>query len=155
MEDTNKILVLGIGNPILSDDGIGIHVVNHLRREVNDEGIDIKETSVSGLGIIDLTVGYDKLILVDAIKTDNGKIGEIYKLSLDDLPTLHFSTPHDVDIKTALELGKKFGKEMPKEILIYAIEVKNIREFKEGLTPEVERAVPKAVKLIKKELNAR
>jgi hydrogenase maturation protease len=147
-----KTIVLGLGNTLLRDDGVGICIVEKLRGEVKRPGVDMREEAVAGLGIIDLIRGYDKLILVDAIKTENGRVGSIYKLCLDDLPTLHFSTQHDVSIPTALELGREIGEDMPKEIVIYAIEVENTTEFGSMFTPAVENAIPEAIELIKGEL---
>ncbi len=147
-----KTVVLGLGNTILGDDGVGIYIAENLKKEVESPEVDIREAETSGLGVIDLIVGYDKLILVDAIKTENGRVGEVYKLSLDDLPTLHASTPHDIDLNTAIELGGKIGEDMPKEIVIYAVEVENITEFSSRCTPQVEKAIHRVVKLIKKEL---
>ena len=100
-----KTLILGVGNPILSDDGVGIHVVRKLQKEVND--VDFDEASVSGLELVEMFKGYERVIIVDAIKTKDGVPGRIYKLTPDDIPTLHGITPHDVDFKTAIELMAK------------------------------------------------
>jgi len=145
-----KILILGIGNPILKDDGVGIHIVRELKKEVKD--VDFEEASVSGLELVELLRGYGWVIIVDAIKTENGKPGRIYRLTPDEIPTMHGISPHDVDFITALEFGEKFIGRMPKKIDIYGIEVDNATEFGEDLTPEVAKSVPLVIKKIKKEL---
>lgn len=148
-----KILVLGIGNPILSDDGVGIHVARRFKEIIkNDSTINIMidEASAGGLVLLDMILGYDTVILIDAIKTENGQIGEIYKYGIDDFAeTLHVSSPHDVNFATAIEIGRKnMPEKMPKIIVIYAIEVKNVDVFSEEMTPEVKEVIPKVAKMV-------
>ncbi|OYT27403.1 MAG: hypothetical protein B6U97_01745 [Candidatus Altiarchaeales archaeon ex4484_96] len=145
-----KTLVLGVGNPILGDDGVGIHVIRELRKKIKD--VDFDEVSVSGLELVELFRGYDKVIIVDAIKTKQGIPGEIRELTLDNIPTLHGITPHDVDFKTAFEYGKRFIDKMPDEVRIIGIEVDKINEFDEKLSAKVSESIPKAAKLIKEDL---
>ena len=145
----NKTLVLGVGNPILGDDGVGIHAVRELRKEI--DCADFEEASVSGLELVEMFRGYEKVIIVDAVKTKDGTPGKIYELKQEDIPTLHGASPHDVDFATALEYGKKFIGKMP-EIKIYGIEAGNITDFKESLTPPVEKSLHIVVEKIKNEL---
>ncbi len=145
-----KILVLGVGNPILRDDGVGIHVVRELKKQLT--GVDFREVSVSGLELVELFKGYEKVIIVDAIKTKEGKPGRIYKLTPEQIPTLHGVTPHDADFRTAIEFGEKFIGGMPKKIDIYGIEVEEVTEFGEDLTPDVRKAIPDIIKKIRKDI---
>lgn len=151
-------LILGIGNPILSDDGAGIFVARMLKEIINKkkefENIHVDEISAGGLRLLDAILGYDSVILIDAIKTENGKAGDVYKLDVDDfMDTLHTSSPHDVNFATALEIGRKSTPEkMPKDIIIYAVEVETVDEFSEQMTPEVEKAIPKVVEMILNDL---
>jgi len=150
-----KTLILGLGNPILSDDGVGNRVALELEDKLAQrQDVTVMETSMSGLSLIDLLAGYDKAIIVDAIRTAEGKAGQIYRLTSDAFNnTRHVSSPHDVNFATALELGNKLGISMPKQIVIYAIEVDDISTFGEEFTPRVKQAIPKCVKTIIKELN--
>jgi hydrogenase maturation protease len=150
-----KTLILGLGNPILSDDGVGNRVAQELEDKVAQrQDVTVMETSMSGLSLIDLLAGYDKAIIVDAIQTAEGKVGQIYRLTSDAFNnTRHVSSPHDVNFATALELGNKLGIAMPKQIVIFAIEVDDICNFGEEFTPRVKQAIPKCVKTIIKELN--
>jgi len=145
----NKTLIMGVGNPILKDDGVGIHAVRELRKTVS--GVDYLEESLSGLELIEQFRGYDKVLIVDAIKTRDGIPGEIYLLSLEDMPTLHGLSPHDADFRSAMEYGKRFIGKMP-EIEIYGIEVENVTEYGETLSPAVERSLPLLVEKIKAKL---
>jgi len=150
-----KTIILGLGNPILSDDGVGNRVAQELEDKVAQrQDVAVMETSLSGLSLIDLLAGYDKAIIVDAIQTKGGKAGRIYRLAPDAFNnTRHASSPHDVNFATALELGNKLGIAMPKQIVIYAIEVTDTSTFGEKFTPQVKKAIPKCVESVIKELN--
>ena len=78
-----KALVVGIGNPILTDDGAGIRIAQKIRKE--NPKLEVIETSEAGIGLLDLVDGYDKLVLIDSVKTGQGEPGELYKLCLEDL----------------------------------------------------------------------
>lgn len=140
-----KILVLGIGNPILTDDAVGILVA----RNVTGVGADIKEAPVGGLLLLDCIRGYDKVIVVDAVKTGE-KPGTVSVLTPKEIKrALHASSTHDVSFFEALQLGKVlFPEEMPSEIVVVGIEAADVETFSETPTPSVLQAVPKAVTLV-------
>jgi hydrogenase maturation protease len=149
-----RTLILGLGNPILSDDGVGNRIAQELGNRISNRDIKVEETSMSGLSLLDLLVGYDKAIIVDAIQTVNGKAGQIYRLTPEAFnKTRYASSPHDVNFATALELGRRIGMPIPGQIIIYAVEVANTSNFSEEFTPEVKKAIPRCVKMIFKELN--
>ncbi len=150
VDKPEKTLVLGLGNPILSDDAVGIKVAQGIRERLGErETVDMREANVGGLRILDVIVGYDRVILIDSIKTGNGKPGELYRLNPDDLSfTVRASSPHDVNFATALEIGRQQGLAIPHQIEIYAVEVEENQTFGENLTPEVERVVPDIVESI-------
>jgi len=146
-----KVLVLGIGNPLRSDDGVGIHVAESLRDENLGRKIDIKE-GLSGLDILGAITGYERVIIVDAIKS--GAVpGTIYRLSVNDLQAqqpLHAFSTHDVDIPTMLKSGRDlYPGKMPEDIVIIAVEAGDIETFSETCTPGVEKAIRKVVQMIK------
>jgi len=148
-----KTLVLGLGNPILSDDGAGIRVAQKIGKQLNDPQISVVETSEAGLRLLDSIVGYDKVIIIDAVQTEKGQAGQIYRMGPQDFSfAKHFSSPHQINLATALELGNVLNLAMPRKITIFAIEAKDITSFSEKCTPEVERAIPEAVKMVLEEL---
>jgi hydrogenase maturation protease len=148
-----KSLVLGIGNPILSDDGVGIKVAQEVGKKLDNPQITVSETSAAGLSLLDSIVGYDKVIIIDAIQTEKGKVGRIYRMKPEDFSfAKHVSSPHQINLITALELGKVLNLTMPREISIFAVEAKDTTSFSEGCTPEVEQAIPEAVKMVLDEL---
>ncbi len=148
-----KTLVLGTGNPILSDDGVGIKVAQEVGEKLNDPQITVAETSEAGLRLLDSIVGYDKVIIIDAIQTKKGKAGQIYRMKPEDFSyAKHLSSPHQINLVTALELGKMLNLMMPQKITIFTVEAKDITNFSEKCTPEVEQAIPEAVKMVLEEL---
>jgi len=148
-----KTLVLGLGNPILSDDGAGIRVAHEVAKQVHDPRITVAETSAAGLGLLDSIVGYDKVIIIDAVQTKDGKAGQVYRMGPRDFShAKHFSSPHQTNLITALELGKMLNLRMPREITMFAVEAKDVANFSEKCTPEVERAIPEVVNMVLQEL---
>ncbi|MCU0852077.1 MAG: hydrogenase maturation protease [Thermoplasmata archaeon] len=150
---TVKTLLLGVGNPILSDDGAGIHAARMLK-ELAIPGIDVDELPASGLELLDVVLGYDRVIIVDAIKTEGGRPGDLYELREADFArTIHGYSPHGINIPTALAMGRSIVPErMPKEVLFFAIEADDIVNVSEELTPKVAEALPGIVKRIEQVL---
>ncbi len=144
-------LILGIGNPILGDDGVGFHVAKELERLIKDDTMDIGDASTGGLNLLDIIMGYEKVVIIDAIKTEGGEPGEIYRLRPEDFSkSVHLATSmHDLNFPTVIEIGNKLmPEEMPREIVIFAIEVEEIEKFTEEMTTKVKEAVPKVVNLV-------
>jgi hydrogenase maturation protease len=137
------VLVLGIGNDILKDDGIGIKLVNDLRLMDFPAGIRFETTLLGGLETLEIIKGYDKVIIVDAIKTENGIPGEIRSYNPSFFRnTLHLSNLHDINFLTSLELAKKIGIDVTEDITIITIEILEDREFGITFSPEIEEKYP-------------
>lgn len=153
-----KTLVLGLGNPILSDDGVGIHIVRALERG-RPAGVApdivVAEASVGGLRLLELLAGYERVIIVDAIQTPGGHPGEVYRLHINDLHTsLHAGSSHDLSLADALALGRGLGLALPDDeaITIVAVEVEDVLTFGERCTPAVEAAIPLVLRIIAEEM---
>jgi hydrogenase maturation protease len=154
VQSKKKILVLGLGNPFLSDDSAGWRVAEELQQRINRPNITIRKSSFGGLDVLELLIGYDSTIIIDAIKTESGKAGSIYRFSLDYLQLSKCTAyAHNVSLAAALEFGKKQGLALPEYIRIFAIEVIEIDAFSEKLSPEVASAIPVCVGMIAGELN--
>lgn len=150
-----RVLVLGVGNPILSDDGVGIHVARELKKR-GLHGVDVEELAASGLELLDAVRGYDKVVIIDAIQTTRGKPGDLHTLDEKDFEkSIHGSSPHGINIATALALGRRLvPDEMPKEVVFFAVEAEDLVNVSERLTPKVARALPRIVELVRKELRS-
>jgi len=150
LQSTVRTLVLGVGNPILSDDGVGIHAARLLKEEGLTD-VDVEELPAGGLELLDLVRGYDLVVIIDAIQTRDGKPGDIYRLEEKDFErTVHGSSPHGINIATALALGRKIVPEqMPREVHFIAVEAKELVEVSESMTAEVERALPEVVRQVR------
>lgn len=148
-----KTLVLGLGNSILTDDGVGPQVARELEGRLTQPEVTIMEGSLGGLSLLDLLAGYDQAVIIDAIETTGGKAGQIYRLDIAALDaTRHAASPHDVNFATALELGKQLNMTLPQKIDIFAVEVSDTSTFSEKCTPEVQAAIPRCVEMIIHEL---
>jgi hydrogenase maturation protease len=149
VDGKTKTLILGMGNPLLCDDGVGLRVAAELKNRVDRPDITVTETGVAGLSLLDLLVGYDKAIIIDAIQTVGGKAGQIYRLDPKAFDTaIHTASAHGIDFTTALEFGKKLGLSLPQQIVIFAIEASDVSTFSEECTPEVLKAIPTCVEMV-------
>ena len=144
-----KTIVIGVGNPILQDDGVGIHVANQLRKHVNHPDVTFDEALTGGMNLLDLILGYDKAILIDAVNIKNAKNGEVKRFLISDFPSAHSNNPHDVSLLEALTLAENLGeKRIPNEIVIIGIVLKEIPYvFGDQLSSKIAAAVPEAVEL--------
>jgi hydrogenase maturation protease len=152
--ELTKILVLGLGNTLISDDGVGIYVVRALRRRLSDQRYDFQEASIGGVGLLDLIAGYEHAVIVDCIKTGKEAPGHLYKFRMEDFKASTHPpfAGHSLSLGTVLQLGEQLGYEMPRSIRIYAVEIKDNQTMKEHCTREVEDAIVGIVKEIVREL---
>lgn len=150
-----RTLILGLGNPLLRDDSVGLRVVEELKAQINgDPSIEIGEDYWGGLRLMERMIGFDRAIIIDAICTDAAP-GTIHVLSPNDIPTQRSASVHDVNLNTALELGRQAGAKLPTsdEIVLVGIEAADVQTFDESLTPEVETVLPEAVGIVLAALN--
>jgi hydrogenase maturation protease len=145
-----KTLVIGLGNPIVGDDAVGLRVAQLLRdRLAGHPNVEVAEDYWGGLRLMERLVGYDRAVVIDAIQT-GAPPGTIHRLHPGDIPTQRSASAHDVNLPTALELGRRAGQHLPDDasIVLIGVEVKDILDFGETLTPQVEAALPRAVEAV-------
>ena len=149
-----KTIILGVGNKILGDDGVGIHVVDELKKHIDNKQITIDTATTGGMNLLELMLGYDKAIIIDAVKTENGKKGDVKKIPFTESSTVHSFNPHNLSLLEAVEMVKKLGEtRIPNEIIIIGVLLDELPlEFKDKLSPKIAAAVPKAVELTLKEI---
>ena len=153
--DSRKILVLGFGNTILGDDGVGIRAVREIKKNWTEKpSVNIIEASLGGMVLLDLVAGFDHVIVIDAIMTDDEeRAGFVYELSLDDLDdVIQPYASHALDLKTTMELGRRLGYKMPESVKIYAVKIEENTIFREGLTQPVEKAAESVAQRVLTEL---
>lgn len=152
-----RTLILGIGNTIMGDDAFGAHVARELSMRIADEDIDVRDVSFDGLNLLDLFVGYDRLIVIDAIMTENGEVGTVYRLKPENVcdPSRSAISPHHFNLSTTIEIAKRlFPDEMPEEVTVFAVAIRDVERITEEMTDRVEQAIPEVVDLVLKEVGA-
>ncbi len=156
---TRRTLLLGMGNPILSDDAVGIRLASALAARLGPRpGLDVlEECSVGGLNLVEVMQGYDRVIVLDSIMTAGGRPGTWYEFDARALrETLNLRNVHDTNFATALELGRTMGTHLPRdeEIHVFAVEVADTATFSETMSDELEAAFPELVEEIGAEVAA-
>lgn len=148
-----KTAVIGLGNPILGDDGFGWVVAEQVRTQINRGGknIEIECLSLGGLRLMEHLIGYDRAILIDAMYLGDKPQGTLYCMPLDDLPDYsvgHTTSSHDTTLPNALKLGRALGAHLPESIIVIGVETQINYEFSDELNQQVANAVSGAVQCI-------
>ena len=170
----NKTLIIGLGNPILGDDGVGWKVAEQVKQRIESDAryhmpmrplwskivhrvpsAEVDCAALGGLSLMERLVGYQRVILVDSMETGQSPEGSVRVFPLEQLsnPSASHSTAvHDTSLMTALEMGRKMGMELPASVTVVAVEAKNVYDFSEELSPAVAAAVSVAVQAVLDEL---
>lgn len=149
-----KTLVIGLGNPILGDDGVGWKVAEALSSVVSRQSsVEVDTAALGGLSLMERLLGYDRVVLVDSMETGQGPVGSVQTFPLASLPdpmSGHSASAHDTSLMTALRTAEQIGANIPNHVDIVAIEAQNVYDFSEELSPPVAAAVPVAVEHVMK-----
>jgi len=149
--------VIGLGNSILSDDGVGIYAARELGRLLSgkEPPVDIVETEVAGFALMELMAGWQRVILIDSIQFDGVAPGTVLRIDPGDLHTsLRLRSVHDIDLPTALELGRRLGLCMPSRLIVFGIQAEDARTLGESMTEAAARGMRQAVGLVLQEIQA-
>ncbi|MCD6117720.1 hydrogenase maturation protease [bacterium] len=141
-DDDIKTVYVGLGNTILSDDGVGIYVLREIGEKIDDSQVTIKEASVGGLELLDYITGFGRAVIIDAVRTGKYPPGTVVAIKADDLPGGSSLTRHQVPFSEALVLGRKIGMQLPSQILIFGIEAEDVTTFSEECTPVIAEKIP-------------
>jgi hydrogenase maturation protease len=154
-EIKHRILLLGLGNDILTDDAVGLHVVRRLRdRFAGNETVDVRETAEMGLALLDFMVGYREVLIVDSIQTRQAPPGTLHELDPAGLKSLVGRTPHFLGVGETLALGRELGLAMPERVRILAIEVQDPFTVATEMTPVLQAALPAILARVTEQLSA-
>jgi hydrogenase maturation protease len=152
---SKKTLVIGLGNPILGDDGVGWVVAREVeaRLGASDRSVEVDCLALGGLSLMERMIGYKSVILIDSLNTGQRLQGSVVSFTLKDLVDLtygHTSAAHDASLKTALDMGRKLDATLPadKDVHVVAIEAEHVYDFKEELSPVIAAAMPVAVQQV-------
>ena len=147
----SRMLVVGLGNPILGDDGVGWRVAEEVKKQLPlDLPVDVDCLSLGGVSLMEHLIGYGRAILIDAFALEE-PIGSILILKLSDLPNysaFYAASAHDTSLQAAIDLGKSMGAKLPDDVTVVGIVIKHVHAFSESLSPLVAQAVPQAAKFV-------
>lgn len=159
LSTSGRTVVLGLGNPVLSDDGVGLAVVAELRKLLMTApipGVDVLASTRAGFELIDLLRDYRRAILVDCLAIPDPRPGRVRQLSLDDVAgSSRLVNAHELSVGVAFQLAERMGIPMPSEVEILAVEAADTWTLSEGLTPAVEAAVAPLSREIYEDLTRR
>lgn len=161
-DDRPLLVIIGLGNPILGDDGVGWRVAERVERRIQtdilpddrpDIGRDIRVecSGAGGLSLMERLIGCSRAIVIDAIVTGTRPPGTVTTSPLDDLPTWvksYTASSHDVTLKDALEIARRLNVKTPERVDVVAIEISPTYTFSEQLSERVCLAVPAAEQMV-------
>jgi hydrogenase maturation protease len=148
-------LLLGIGNTIMGDDGVGIYVARMVKDRTRPSAdLQFKELGVSGFNLVEEILGYDEVIIVDSYASTEADAGQIREFSPADFEdTVHASSPHGANFGTALGVYRKLQPDkIPKRIHIFTIDIHPTDAFGESLSNHVQDAAVKLAEMIVQEM---
>jgi hydrogenase maturation protease len=156
-------LILGLGNPILGDDGVGWRVAEAAKAALanlpeplqGSQRVEVDTFTLGGLSLMERMLGYERAILIDAIQTGQRPPGtlSVFPLEALDNPFAgHLGSPHETNLQTALEVGRKLGAQLPApdQVMVVAVEAEKVYEFSENLSPAVTARLAEAVEMVVK-----
>jgi hydrogenase maturation protease len=142
-----RTLVIGLGNPLVSDDSVGLRVAAFLKdRLANRHDVDVTEDYWGGLRLMERMIGYQRAIVIDAMCTGAAP-GTVHLATAREFATHRSASAHDVDLPTALAFGRAAGAALPRDenVTLVGIEAADLIRFGEQCTPEVTGAIPLAI----------
>jgi hydrogenase maturation protease len=139
LKPSSSILILGIGNYLMGDEGLGVHFIQHLEKENLPEGIDLLDGGTAGFQLMEYLEKYPIVIMVDATLDQNpiGTIRLIEPKFSQDFPKA--MSTHEIGLKDLVESLSLMGK-LPK-IYLFVVSVADIAHLHVGLSPLVEQAI--------------
>lgn len=159
MSTSGRTVVLGLGNPVLSDDAVGLAVVAALRRLLATApipGVDVLASTRAGFELIDLLRDYRRAILVDCLTLPDPRPGRVRRLGLEEVAgSSRLVNVHELSVGVAFQLAERMGVPMPADLEILAVEAADTCTIAEGLTPAVEAAVDPLAREIYEDLKRR
>jgi len=140
-----KIAILGLGNPVLTDDAAGLKVAEILETLLKENpipGVEVLASTRAGFELLDLLTGFDIALIVDAFLAEDPEPGKVRHLDMEDIAgNARLNAVHEISVGVAFELGRQLGIPMPGKLEIYAVEVEDVYTLSEEMTPVVQAVV--------------
>ncbi|MFC2066060.1 HyaD/HybD family hydrogenase maturation endopeptidase [Chloroflexota bacterium] len=145
------ILILGVGNILLSDEGVGIRVVEAMKGMTLPDHVELMDGGTGAFDLFNIIADRDNVIIIDAVK-GGGEPGAVYRFRPDDISVQgqYLTSVHQVSLMDTLTMAKLTGCS-PRDIVIYGIEPKKLGWGLE-LSPEVAAVIPRVIELVLNEL---
>jgi hydrogenase maturation protease len=156
LAEPGETLVVGLGNPILGDDGVGWRVIDELDGRPHGDA-SLQQACVGGISLMEIMVGYRRAIIVDAVIDPDAPPGSVWCRPLGEVLTQlasHLDSSHDATLPAALEAGRAMGAELPTDIDVVGIVIQRGDVFGEELSSVVAAAVPVAARAVEEALRA-
>jgi hydrogenase maturation protease len=147
----NHILIMGVGNLLLSDEGVGVHIAQKMMEMHLPPEVHVVEGGTDGFGLINVILAADRMILIDAVR-GGGKPGSIYRFDIEDCPScldIFKTSVHQVSILEVINLSGLIGS-TPSTTII-GIEPKRL-EMGTQLSPEIGAKIPKVIQMVLREI---
>ncbi|MEW6232828.1 MAG: HyaD/HybD family hydrogenase maturation endopeptidase [Chloroflexota bacterium] len=151
MENLKKTLILGLGNILLQDEGVGVRVVEAMRDVPTPPGVDLLDGGTAGLSLLELMEGYDRVIVVDAVEA-GAEPGAIFKFRPEDLaamPNVQLTSFHQVGLMDVLQLAESVGQRP--EVVIIGVQPASLN-WGTDLTPQLKDTVPRVIGFVLREI---
>ena len=146
-----KIIVLGLGNILLKDEGVGVWIAEEIAKRSLPENVEVIDGGTASLDILISMKDVEKLIIIDALKGGE-KPGTVYRLHPEDLPTTSDSyvSLHQMNILEGLSIAYKTGN-APQETVIIGVEPEEM-DWGLGVTSDIKRKFPEIIDIVLKEV---
>ena len=153
-----QCIVIGLGNPILGDDGVGWRVAQEVQSRLNKQDpiskpcleVEFDYLSLGGLSLMERLIGFRHALIIDAIASGGAPIGEVMRYCVQDFDSSgmsHLNSIHDTSLHTAIQIGRSLNVELPDRIEIITVEIQPSYHFRETLTDAVAASIPRAADL--------
>lgn len=150
--ESKQVLILGLGNPLLGDDGIGMRITTELAGVRLPAGVSVRQGGIAGLGLLDLIAGFQRVIVVDAAEMGcpPGHVVRFTSADVQFKTAKALLSPHQIGLGEVLALAEALGV-APPELVIIGVQPDQT-EVGAGLSPEVEGAIPAIIELVLDEI---
>lgn len=155
-----KTIIIGLGNPILGDDGVGWKVAEEVQKRLTspaasllsreESQVDVEFLSLGGISLMEHLIGYERAILIDAMLSGE-ETGSVIVSELSELPdtsAFHITSIHDTSLQNAIKLGKTMGASMPEQVTVVGIATNHVYDFSEELSQPVVNSIFKAAQIV-------